>query len=116
MQVPSNAIVQRTGRPSIYLPVCMMIWGTISCASGVARSFVPLLITRLTLGIVEAAFFPGAIFLLSKWYTRRELGLRTSILFCGSLISNAFGPLIAAGYVHPFSFLRSSSLPDLLPP
>ena len=31
-------------------------------------------------GFVEAAFFPGALFLLSKWYTREELGLRTTIL------------------------------------
>jgi MFS family permease len=46
---------------------------------------------------VEAAFFPGALFLLSKWYKREELGLRTAILYCGNLSSNAFGGLIAAG-------------------
>jgi len=47
------------------------------------------------LGFVEASFFPGAILLLSNWYRRNELGLRITILYCGSLISNAFGPLIA---------------------
>lgn len=46
---------------------------------------------------MEAAFFPGALFLLSKWYKRSELGMRTAILSCGSLISNAFGSLIASG-------------------
>jgi len=46
---------------------------------------------------VEAAFFPGALFLLSKWYKRDELGLRTAILYCGNIISNAFGALIASG-------------------
>jgi MFS family permease len=30
-------------------------------------------------------------------YTRKELGVRTAILFCGSLSSNAFGGLVAAG-------------------
>jgi MFS family permease len=49
------------------------------------------------LGFVEAAFFPGALFLLSKWYTRKELAMRTAILYCGNLISNAFGGLLAAG-------------------
>lgn len=34
-------------------------------------------------GFVEAAFFPGAIFLLSKWYKKEELGVRTAILYCG---------------------------------
>ncbi|PSR75029.1 hypothetical protein PHLCEN_2v9359 [Hermanssonia centrifuga] len=47
-------------------------------------------------GIVEASFFPGALFLISKWYKHDELGLRTAILFCGNIISNAFGALIAS--------------------
>ena len=46
---------------------------------------------------MEAAFFPGSLFLLSKWYKRSELGQRTALLSCGSLISNAFGSLIASG-------------------
>ncbi|PSR75034.1 hypothetical protein PHLCEN_2v9364 [Hermanssonia centrifuga] len=61
------------------------------------RIFVGALLTRFFLGFVEAAFFPGALFLLSKWYTRKELGVRTALLSCGSLISNAFGSLIASG-------------------
>lgn len=46
---------------------------------------------------MEAAFFPGALFLLSKWYKRNELGQRTAILYCGNIISNAFGSLLASG-------------------
>ena len=38
----------------------------------------------------------GALFLLSKWYKKDELGFRTAILSCGGLISNAFGTLIAS--------------------
>jgi MFS family permease len=64
---------------------------TLSC------SFVGALLTRFFLGFVEAAFFPGALFLLSKWYRRNELGQRTALLSCGSLISNAFGSLMASG-------------------
>lgn len=30
---------------------------------------------------------------------QRELAMRTAILYCGSLISNAFGPLVAAGII-----------------
>ena len=62
-----------------------------------AQSFVGALLTRFFLGFVEAAFFPGAIYLLSKWYTRTELGLRVCLLYCGNIISNAFGSLIASG-------------------
>ncbi|PFH46169.1 hypothetical protein AMATHDRAFT_77797 [Amanita thiersii Skay4041] len=110
MQIPSNMFLNYIGRPSLYLPVCMMVWGVISCLTGrvklcrfyltgssFSKAFVGALLTRFFLGFVEAAFFPGALFLLSKWYKREELGLRTAILYCGNIISNAFGALIASG-------------------
>ncbi|KZO91347.1 MFS general substrate transporter [Calocera viscosa TUFC12733] len=97
MQVPSNMLLNYIGKPSIYLPCCMIVWGMISVLTGITTNFTGALLTRFFLGFVEAAFFPGALFLLSKWYTREELGLRTAILYCGNLISNAFGGLMAAG-------------------
>jgi len=97
MQVPSNMLLNWMGKPSIYLPCCMVVWGMISVLTGITTNFTGALLTRFFLGFVEAAFFPGALFLLSKWYTRKELGYRTAILYCGNLISNAFGGLIAAG-------------------
>ncbi|CAE6468789.1 unnamed protein product [Rhizoctonia solani] len=97
MQIPSNMFLNYIGKPSLYLPACMLIWGMISVLTGVTHNFVGALLTRFFLGFVEAAFFPGALFLLSKWYKRDELGLRTAILYCGNLSSNAFGGLLAAG-------------------
>jgi MFS family permease len=116
--VSSNMLLNKIGRPSIHIPVCIVIWGMISCltgalnarllvlnlspdkyvcVTGITTNFVGALLTRFFLGFVEAAFFPGALFLLSKWYRREELGLRTTLLACGNLISNAFGSLIASG-------------------
>lgn len=37
------------------------------------------------------------MFLLSSWYTRKELALRTAILYSGLIIAIAFSGLIAAG-------------------
>ncbi|OCB84400.1 MFS general substrate transporter [Sanghuangporus baumii] len=97
MQIPSNMLLNCIGRPSIYLPVCMVLWGVISILTGITDNFIHALLTRFFLGFVEAAFFPGALFVLSKWYKRDELGLRTAILYCGNIISNAFGSLMASG-------------------
>lgn len=38
-----------------------------------------------------------AIYLMSCWYTRKELALRISILYSGLLIAQAFSGIIAAG-------------------
>lgn len=47
------------------------------------------------LGFTEAAFFPGAIFLLSIFYEKKQMAFRTAILYSGSQIGNAFGGLFA---------------------
>ncbi|KAG2369851.1 MFS general substrate transporter [Suillus spraguei] len=94
MQAPSNIFLDRIRRPSVYLSSCMAIWGAITLFTGVYHAA---LILRFLLGFVESAFFPGAVFLLSRWYKRNELGLRTALLTCGSSVSNAFSALIASG-------------------
>lgn len=97
MQVPSNIFINRIQRPSLYIAVVMLIWGLISTLSGVANDFAGMVTIRFFLGFVEAAFLPGALLILSKWYTRRELTYRNAILFCGNIISNAFSALVGAG-------------------
>lgn len=97
MQVPSNMFINRIQRPSLYISVAMLLWGLVSTLSGNAHNFGGMVATRFFLGFVEAAFLPGALLILSKWYTRRELTVRNAILFCGNLISNAFSALVAAG-------------------
>ncbi|KAF2138079.1 uncharacterized protein K452DRAFT_353306 [Aplosporella prunicola CBS 121167] len=97
MQVPSNLFLNKIGLPAVYLPACMIVWGIISGATAGVQSFAGLVVCRFFLGFVEAAYFPGCLFYLSSWYTRKELGLRTAVLYSGALISGAFSGLIAAG-------------------
>ncbi|KAL4941505.1 hypothetical protein BDV06DRAFT_194289 [Aspergillus oleicola] len=97
MQVPSNIFINRISRPSIYISIVMLLWGLVSTLSGVVHNFSGMVAIRFFLGFVEAAFLPGALMILSKWYTRRELTTRNAILFCGNLISNAFSALVGAG-------------------
>jgi MFS family permease len=97
MQVPSNMYINRISRPSIYIAIAMLLWGAISTLSGNTKKFGDMVAVRFLLGFVEAAFLPGALLILSKWYTRRELTTRNAVLFCGNLISNAFSALVGAG-------------------
>ncbi|GAB7349704.1 hypothetical protein MBLNU459_g0445t3 [Dothideomycetes sp. NU459] len=97
MQIPSNLFLNKIGLPAIYLPTVMIIWGIISGATAATQSFGGLVAIRFCLGFVEAAYFPGCLFFLSSWYTRKELAFRSAILYSGSLISGAFSGLIAAG-------------------
>ncbi|KAF8529691.1 major facilitator superfamily domain-containing protein [Hysterangium stoloniferum] len=101
MQILCNMVSNvEPNRPSIFLGVCVVLWGAISALTGVTKNYTGIMICRVLLGVPEAAFYPGATYLLSRWYTRKELAFRSSILVCGVMISNAFGALMAAGILR----------------
>ncbi|KAI9803753.1 MAG: hypothetical protein M1825_001633 [Sarcosagium campestre] len=106
MQVPSNLLLHRIGKPALYLSSCMAIWGTTSTLTGVTKNFEGLIVCRFILGLVEAAYFPGCLYYLSAWYTRKELSLRTALLFSGLLISGAFSGLLSAGLTASLDYER----------
>ena len=95
MQLPSNMILTRV-RPSLYLGCACVLWGVVSTCNAATHTFISLVLTRFFLGFVEAPFFPGAIFLMSSWYTREELTRRIPWFYSGNALANMFGGVIAA--------------------
>lgn len=59
--VPSNVVLKKFMRPSIYLGILVTTWGVIMTLHGVVQNFGGLLAVRLLLGVFEAGFFPGAV-------------------------------------------------------
>ncbi|KAM0288502.1 hypothetical protein ACHAO9_007148 [Fusarium lateritium] len=55
-----------------------------------------MLVLRLLSGFLQAPFYPVAISLLRRLYTRREVATRLAILYCGQLCSSSFSGLITA--------------------
>lgn len=95
MQLPSNLLLTRM-RPSLYLSASCCLWGVVSTCNAAADSFTHLVVIRFFLGFVEAPFFPGAVFLMSSWYTRAELTRRVAWLYAGNALANMFGGLLGA--------------------
>lgn len=88
-------------------PGCIVTWAIVSGLTASTSSPGGLLAVRFVLGLVEAPFFPGAIYYLSCWYTKRELGIRMAMLICGLLLSNSFAGLISAGILSGMSGVGS---------
>jgi MFS family permease len=99
-QIPSNLLITKISRPGMYICVAVAIWGMISAATAAVQTYQQLLGVRLVLGVVEAVFFPGAVYFLSAWYTKRELGKRFAALYIAQQVGNAFGGLLAAGVLQ----------------
>lgn len=48
----------------------------------------------------DLSVFPGAIYYLSAWYTKQELGKRLAGLYIAQQVGNAFGGLLAAAILQ----------------
>ncbi|KAK1148798.1 hypothetical protein N8T08_008683 [Aspergillus melleus] len=99
-QIPSNLIMTKISRPGMYICVAVVIWGAISASTAAVKTYGQLLAVRAVLGVAEAVFFPGAIYYLSAWYTKTELGKRIAGLYIAQQVGNAFGGLFAAAILQ----------------
>lgn len=97
MQIPSNMLLSsRKVRPSLYLCCTTMAWATVAALEAVVHNYKGLVLVRFFLGAVEAPFYPGAVYILSIFYTRKEIAARVSVLYAGNIFATAFAGLIAA--------------------
>lgn len=51
----------------------------------------------LILGLTEAPFYSGGVYLVSLFYTRKETATRLALFYTGNLLASTFSGLIAAG-------------------
>ncbi|KAL0261422.1 hypothetical protein SLS55_002852 [Diplodia seriata] len=97
MQIPSNMFMSsKKVRPSLYMGICMGAWAVVSACTALVHDYKGLVLVRFFLGVAEAPFYPGALFMLSLFYTRKEIATRISILYSGNILATAFSGLIAA--------------------
>ncbi|KAL4897490.1 major facilitator superfamily domain-containing protein [Aspergillus ambiguus] len=96
-EVPSNIVLKKFNKPSVYLGILIVSWGIIMTLTGVVKNFAGLVVTRVFLGFFEAGFFPGAVYLCTQWYMPKDLSTRLAFFYCASALSGAFSGLLAAG-------------------
>jgi len=106
MQVPANMLLNKFGKPSIFITIIMTLWAIISTCTGAVTNYGGLLAIRLLLGFVESGFFGCSLFFLSNWYTRKELSVRNAIFYSGSLFSGALSGLIASGIIDKMDYVH----------
>ncbi|KAF2021033.1 MFS general substrate transporter [Aaosphaeria arxii CBS 175.79] len=94
--VPSNIALKRWG-PKIWLPTLLLTVSIILICSSTVNNFAGWAAFRVLLGLFEAGVFPGCSFVLTAWYSPREIQARMSIFFSGASAAGAFSGLLAYG-------------------
>ncbi|KAG9189739.1 hypothetical protein G6011_06607 [Alternaria panax] len=84
-------------RPSWYMGICMMDWAVLSGLTAVVHDYTGIVLVRFFLGVGEAPYYPGALYPLSIFYTRKEIATCISILYPGNILASSFAGLITLG-------------------
>ncbi|OQU97695.1 hypothetical protein CLAIMM_03587 isoform 2 [Cladophialophora immunda] len=94
LNIPTTILAKRFS-PAVVIPILMFGWGAVSIGAAASKNFGGIATTRILLGVVEAGFFPSAIYYLSMFYTRHEIAKRISLFYMMGFVANAFSGLIA---------------------
>lgn len=92
----SNIALRRLG-PKLWFPFIVCSWGLITSLTCLVNDYGSYIAVRLVLGLAEAGLYPGSYFILSMWYTPKELATRMAIFYGANTAAGAFGGVIAYG-------------------
>ncbi|MGH2742351.1 MAG: MFS transporter, partial [Thermoleophilaceae bacterium] len=74
LEVPSNLVLHRVGA-RLWMGR-MISWGIVATATAFVWDGASLVVARILLGVGEAGFFPGVVYLLACWFPERDRGRR----------------------------------------
>ncbi|KAM0706407.1 hypothetical protein Q7P35_005733 [Cladosporium inversicolor] len=98
-ELPSNMLIRKIG-PAIWLSCIAFAWGALSLGIGFVNTWEALAIMRAFLGVLEAGYYPGCIYLIASWYKRYELQKRISAFFTAATAISGFANIFALGLVQ----------------
>lgn len=93
--VPSQLIQTRV-RPSLFLPICEIIWGLLTLFIYKAPNAKTIFVLRFFLGVFESTSWPGIVALIFNWYRPEELGKRLAIFGVSDKAGNMFLGIVQA--------------------
>lgn len=99
-EVPSNWVMKHYIRPSVWLAFLLGCWGAVTIGFAGVKNYATVLSLRLLIGIFEAGFFPGIVYLITIWYRHNERALRIALVIAFCNLAGAFGGAIAYGIGH----------------
>jgi len=111
-QVPSGWLSDRFG-VRLMLTIYIFGWSVLTGLTGLAMSFVMLLVIRLGFGLAQAGAYPSSANLISKWVPFAARGTASATIAVGGRIGGALAPLVTAYLIVAFVPL---SVPSKLTP
>ncbi|KAE8334185.1 hypothetical protein BDV24DRAFT_157005 [Aspergillus arachidicola] len=92
---PLMTVITRKVGPSYFLGGMIILWGAVLVGMGFAKSWKHMAVARALLGLFEAGYFPGCIYLLSSWYTRFDVQKRFAVFYLIGCVASSLSGILA---------------------
>ena len=92
-EAPSNLILARVGA-RVWFTRIMFSWGLVTLALGFTQNAAMFYVLRFLLGVTEAGFFPGVLYVLTLWYPQAHRARMVGLFMIASALANAVGAAI----------------------
>lgn len=86
--------------PRIFLSSICSAWGLVMIGMGLIHEWQELAGLRVILGVFEAGYFPGAVYLLSTWFVRYDVGKRYAVFYMIGSLASAVSGILAYGLMQ----------------
>lgn len=110
--VPIGWLADRRSRRAI-LATGISLWCAMTVTAGLTRSFVPLFLTRMGVGLGEASVAPCSVSLISDYFPRERRAPPLSLFMAGTFIGAGTAFLFGGPLVHHIASLPPVHLPLL---
>src|SRR5919206_3060667 len=89
-EVPSNVILERVGARRWFARI-MISWGAVTVALAFTQNAAMFYVLRFLLGVCEAGFFPGVLYVLTIWFPFGYRAKMVGWFMIFSAVANAVG-------------------------
>ena len=99
LEIPSNLLLHRFGA-RLWMGRIMISWGIVATLTAFVWDGASLVVARILLGVGEAGFFPGVVYLLACWFPERDRGRAISVFLLGIVVAAVIGGPISGALLE----------------
>lgn len=92
-EAPANLILAKVGA-RLWFARIMFTWGLVTLALGFTQNAAMFYVLRFLLGVTEAGFFPGVLYVLTLWFPQAHRARMVGLFMIASALANAVGAAI----------------------
>ncbi|RBP98888.1 MFS transporter [Bifidobacterium xylocopae] len=101
---PSNLMMRKVGARK-WLTALAIIWGLVGTGMAFTHNQTQFLIVRVLLGVAEAGFFPGAIYLTTIFFPRKQQDQIRGLFYMGAPLAMIIGAPVSGILLQMHGFL-----------